>query len=177
MDPLQHTLVGGGPLWYGEANSVKQAYLAVRQRENAPAQHKLLRIDDGTSLFQQFTAVVVLDEQMRQDYDIPGAKELHTLLQSIRHNEMTKEFFEQLNSRTINDKLQDIPNRVFDLVNPAFIVPRHTLIDIINREIVSFKAKLFSKRLVLFYADITTQDNDNVGHEFNLARKRPKKGK
>ena len=35
MDRLQHTLVGGGPLWYGEANSVQQAYLAVRRRENA----------------------------------------------------------------------------------------------------------------------------------------------
>jgi hypothetical protein len=52
MDPFQHTPVGGGPLWYGEANSVQQAYLAVRQRENAPAQHKLLGIAAGTSLFQ-----------------------------------------------------------------------------------------------------------------------------
>ena len=33
MDPLQHTPVSGGPLWYVEANSVQQAYLAVRQRE------------------------------------------------------------------------------------------------------------------------------------------------
>ena len=77
MDPLQHTPVGGGPLWYGEANSVQQAYLAVRQRENAPAQHKLLGIGARTSLFQQFTTVVVLDEQMRHDDDIPGTKELH----------------------------------------------------------------------------------------------------
>jgi len=52
-----------------------------------------------------------------------------------------------------------------------------------NREIVDFKAKLLNiKRLVLFYVDITTQDNDNVGHELpsqilNLGRKRPKKGK
>ncbi len=70
-----------------------------------------------------------------------------------------------MNLRAINSKLQDIPNYVFDLVNPAFILPRHTLIDIINREIVPLKAKLLNKRLVLFYADITTQDNDNVGHE------------
>ena len=54
---------------------------------------------------------------------------------------MTKEFFEQLNLRAINNKLQDIPNHVFDLVNLALIVSRHTLIDIINREIVPFKAK------------------------------------
>ena len=85
-----------------------------------------------------------------------------------------------MNSRAINNKLQDIPNHVFFLVNPAFVVPRHTLIDIINIEIVPFKAKLLNKRLVLFYVDITTQDNDNVGHELpsqklNLARKRPKK--
>ena len=52
MDQLQHTHVGGGPLLYGEANSVQQAYLAVRQRENAPAQHKLLEIAARTSLFQ-----------------------------------------------------------------------------------------------------------------------------
>ena len=57
------------------------------------------------------------------------------------------------------------PNNVFDLDNPTFIVPRHTLIDIINNEIVSFKAKLLNKRIVLFYANITTQDNDNIGHE------------
>ena len=93
---------------------------------------------------------------------------------------MTKEIFEQLNLRAINNKLQDIPNHVFDLANPSFIVPRHTLIDIINREIVPFKVKLLNKRLVLFYIDITTQNNDNVGHELpyqilNSARKRPKK--
>jgi hypothetical protein len=95
---------------------------------------------------------------------------------------MTKFIFLQLNSRAVNNSLQDIPNRVLDLVNPTFIVPRHNLIDIINREIVPFKAKLLNKQLVLFYADITTQDNDNVGHELpsqisNLARKRPQKGK
>ena len=78
---------------------------------------------------------------------------------------MTKEIFEQLNLRAINNKLQDIPNHVFDLVNQAFIVPRHTLIDIINRECVPFKAKLLNTRLYLLYADITTQDHDNVGHE------------
>ena len=79
---------------------------------------------------------------MIQDDDIPGAKELHTLLQSIRQYGMTKEIFEHLNSRAINNKLQDIPNHAFDLVNPAFIVPRRTLIDIINRDIVPFKANV-----------------------------------
>jgi hypothetical protein len=83
MDPLQHTPVGGGPLWYWEANSVQQAYLAVRQRENALAQHKLLGMVVGTSLFQQFTTVVVLDEQMIQDDEIPSAKELHILLGAV----------------------------------------------------------------------------------------------
>jgi hypothetical protein len=118
---------------------------------------------------------------MRQDDDIPGAKELHALLQSIRQYGMTKEICEQLNSRVINNKLQDIPNHGFDLINLAFIVPRHVLIDNINREIVPFKAKLLNTRLVFFYADIITQDNDNVGHELpsliiNLAQKRPPKG-
>jgi hypothetical protein len=58
-------------------------------------------------LFQQFTTIVVLDEQMRQDDDILGAKELHTLLKFIRQCGMTKELFEQLNSRAINNKLQN----------------------------------------------------------------------
>jgi len=83
MDPLQHTSVGGAPLWYGEANSVQKAYLAVRQRVNAPAQNKLLKIVAGIALFQKCTTIVVLDEQMRQDDDIPRAKELHKLLQYI----------------------------------------------------------------------------------------------
>ncbi len=30
MDPIQHTPVGGGPLWYGKSNSEQQAYLVVR---------------------------------------------------------------------------------------------------------------------------------------------------
>jgi hypothetical protein len=118
---------------------------------------------------------------MRQYDNIPGAKELHPLLQSIKQCGMTYEIiFEHLNSRAIHIKLQDITNHVFDLVNPTFIIPRHTLIDIIVREIAPFKAILLNTRLVLFYADITTQDNDNVGHELpsqilNLARNRPKK--
>ena len=77
---------------------------------------------------------------MRQDDDILGAKELHKLLQSIRKYGMTKDNFEHLNLEAINNKLQDIPNHVFDLVNPSLVVPRHTLIYIINREIVLFKA-------------------------------------
>jgi len=114
---------------------------------------------------------------MRQDDDIPGAKYLHTLLQSIRQHGITEANFEQLNSREINNKLHDISNHVFDLVNPVFIVPGHVVIDIINREVVSFKANFINKRLVSFYANITIQDNDNVGHELpvqilNLARKR-----
>jgi hypothetical protein len=53
---------------------------------------------------------------MRQDDDTLGAKELHTLLQSIRQYGMTKGIFEQLNSRAINNKLQDIPNHVLILL-------------------------------------------------------------
>ena len=79
MNPLHHTPVGGGPLWYGEAKSVQQVYLAFRQRDNAPAQNKLFGIAASTSLSKKFTIGVVLDEQMRQDDDIPRAKELHTL--------------------------------------------------------------------------------------------------
>jgi hypothetical protein len=70
--------VGGGTLWYGKTDSVQQAYLVVRERENAPAQHTLLGIVAGTTLFQKFITVIALDE-MRQDDDILiGAKENYT---------------------------------------------------------------------------------------------------
>ena len=64
---------------------------------------------------------------------------------------------------------------IFFLVNPAFIVPRHSLIDIINKKVVPFKAKQLNKRLISFFADITMQDNNNVGHSLpsqilNLAK-------
>ena len=119
---------------------------------------------------------------MRQDDDVLGAKELHALLQSIRQHVISQATFGPLNSRAINNKLHDIHNHVFYLVNPIFIIPRHTLNDIVNREVVPFKTIFFNKRLVTFDVDITTQENDNVGHELlsqisNLARKRPKKGK
>jgi len=50
---------------------------------------------------------------MRHDDNILGAKELHTLLQFIRQYGMTKEMFEQVNSRAINNKIQNIPHYVF----------------------------------------------------------------
>ena len=83
---------------------------------------------------------VAVDEQTRQDNDTLGATRLHTLLQSIRQHGMPEAIFEQHNSRAINNRLDDIPNDVFDLATPVFIVPRHSFIDIIiNREIVPFK--------------------------------------
>ena len=103
---------------------------------------------------------------MRQDDDIPRARELHNLLQSIRKHGLTELIFKQVNSRAIDKKLRNIPSHVFYLVIPSFIVPRHTSIDIINKEDVRFNiAKRLNKRLVSFYADRTTQDNDNVGRE------------
>ena len=72
--------MGDGPLWYGEANSIQQSYLAARQRDNAPGHNKLLRIVAGTTLFQKFTTFVILDGQMRQYDYISRAKEFHTLL-------------------------------------------------------------------------------------------------
>ncbi len=99
---------------------------------------------------------------MRQDDDIPGAKELHT---SLRQHGIIETIFEQLNSRAINNKLYDISNHVFDLVNPVFNVLRHMLIDNVNREVVPFKENFLNKRLVLIYTCITTHDNDNAGHE------------
>jgi hypothetical protein len=40
---------------------------------------------------------------MRQDDDILGAKELHTILKYIRRHAIAEAFFEQLNSRAINN--------------------------------------------------------------------------
>ncbi len=40
-------------------------------------------------MLQQFTTVIAIHEQMRQDGDIPRAKELHTLLQYIRQHGRT----------------------------------------------------------------------------------------
>ena len=71
--------MGGGPLWCGdEANLVQQAFLAVRQRNNAPAHNKLFRCAARTTLFPQFTTIVVLNEHMTNDDYIPWAKELHS---------------------------------------------------------------------------------------------------
>ncbi len=50
-------------------------------------------IDADTSLAQPFTTVVDLAEHIRQDDDNLGAKELHTLLQSIRQHGMAEAFF------------------------------------------------------------------------------------
>ncbi len=49
---------------------------------------------------------------MRQDDDILGAKELHTLLRSIRKHGIAEANFEMVYSRAINSKLHDIPNHV-----------------------------------------------------------------
>ena len=62
------------------ANSVQQAYLEGRQRDNAPVQNKLLGIATGTTLFQQFTRVIALDEQMRHDDEIHRENEFKKLL-------------------------------------------------------------------------------------------------
>jgi hypothetical protein len=80
---------------------------------------------------------------MRQDNEIYRAKEFRTLLQSIRQRGITEAIFEHLNSITINNKLRYIPNHILDLGNPVFNVPRHTLIDFVNREIAPFKANFF----------------------------------
>ena len=77
--------------------------------------------------------------------------------------------FDQLNSKVINNKRRDILNHGFYLIYPVFIVTRHTLIDITNKENVPFRAKHLSKRSIYsFYARITTHDNDNVGHELHV---------
>ncbi len=64
---------------------------------------------------------------MRQDDNILGAKELHTSLQSIRQYGMTKEIVEQLNSRAINKKQQDIPNRDFFILLTQHLLFRDNL--------------------------------------------------
>ena len=180
MDHLQHTAVTGGAMWYGMASSVAQAYSAHHRDKNSPSVAELPRIAAGTQLFEQFDVVVILNEQMRQDSKIPGSKKLHDVLAEIRtNNGVTASVLEQFNSRAIG--MPGMPKSIADLDNPCFVVPRHSLIDIINREMIPALAAKAQTRLIRFYADIVAQDNEDMDYVLppsilDLARKRPRTG-
>ena len=90
---------------------------------------------------------------------------MHDLLSSIRRECcISASVIEQLNNRAIG--APNMPQKVTDLKEPIFIVPRHTLINIINEELLPVKAKRAGKRLVKFYADIKGVDSD--GREYSL---------
>ena len=118
---------------------------------------------------------------MRQSTDLPGATELHNLLTSIRQEFcIPAHVLEALNERAIG--ATNMPKSVADLKNPAFIVPRHTLINIINEQLIPEMAKQAGKRLIKFYADIS--GIDSAGNEYILplsllqaARERPRTAK
>jgi hypothetical protein len=63
MEPLQHTPVSVGPIWYGEANSVQQAYFVVRQRDNAPAQNKPLCVAAAHRWFNNLQQLLFLTHE------------------------------------------------------------------------------------------------------------------
>ena len=180
LDHLQHTAVTGGALWYGMSSSIAQAWSAHHRDKNTPSAMELPRVAAGTQLFRQFDKVVILDEQMRQNSNIPGATKLHDVLSEIRSNNgVTKSVLEQFNSRAIG--MPGMPQSLADLDNPCFVVPRHSLIDIINREMIPALAAKAQTRLIRFYAEIVTLDNEDMDYDLpptilDLARKRPRTG-
>ena len=134
FDHLQHTPVKNGSLWYGQASSVAQAWAATSHSSTAPSQDRLENIAAGTAIIQQFHEVIFLDEQIRQDKNLPGAPELHQHLTDIRRNmQVTENVFDVMNARAIG--MPGMPRTISEVEKPIFIVPRHSLIDIINKEV------------------------------------------
>ena len=85
-----------------------------------------------------------------------------------------------MNSRAIG--MPGMPKTISEVKQPIFIVPRHSLIDIINKQVVPARAAESKKRLIRFYAEIVARDNDDEDHRLpkallDLARQRPKLGK
>ena len=181
FDHLQHTPVKNGSLWYGQASSVAQAWAATSHSNDAPAQDRLENIAAGTAIIQQFHEVIFLDEQIRQDKNVEGAHELHQHLTDIRKNmRVTEKVLDAMNSRAIG--MPGMPKTISEVKQPIFIVPRHSLIDIINKQVVPARAAESKKRLIRFYAEIVARDNDDEDHRLpkallDLARQRPKLGK
>ena len=181
FDHLQHTPVKSGSLWYGQASSVAQAWAATIHSKESPTQDRLVNIAAGTAIIRQFHEVIFLDEQIRQDRNLPGAQELHQHLTDIRRNmKVTDNVFDAMNARAIG--MPGMPKTISEIEMPIFIVPRHSLIDIINKEVVPARAAEKNKRLIRFYADIVARDNDDEDHRLpkpllDLARQRPKLGK
>ena len=119
---------------------------------------------------------------MRQSKDIPGADELHGTLKMIRDNfGINEEILEALNSRVIGNGKPGVPASLADLKDPVIIVPRHTIVNVINEHMVPRMAANAGKRLIKFYSKVT--GIDSFGAEYDLpesllktARERPHKG-
>ena len=204
-DPFQQTPVEGDPLWFGQASSPAQA--AITHMYGSGKTRKIPAVLAGVTIFRQFKTVslphlagparppvtsltrphaaivqvITLDEQMRQSADLAGADELHDLLTEIRNsNESIKpQVLEQLNRRAIGAQGQ--PKTLAELAHPMIIVQRHTLINIINKEMIPTRAKDANQRVIKFYPDI--KGVDSTGGEYTLpegllraARDRPREG-
>ena len=106
---------------------------------------------------------------------------MHNSLTEIRDNlGITERVLEQMNDRAIG--MPNMPKTVSEIKNPIFIVPRHSLIDIINKEVVPARAAQKKARLIRFYADMVARANDDEDHYLprnllEIARNRPKLGK
>ena len=151
FDHMQHTPVKNGSLWYGQASSVAQAWAATSHSSTAPSQDRLENIAAGTAIIHQFHEVIFLDEQIRQDKNLPGAQELHQHLTDIirRNMKVTEDVFDVMNARAIG--MPGMPKTISEIEMPIFIVPRHSLIDIINKEVVPARAAEKQARLIRFY--------------------------
>ena len=125
--------------------------------------------------------VIKLTDQMRQSKDVPGATELHDLLTEIRDSSdgIKPETLEKLNARAIG--APGMPKTLANLDHPIIIAQRHTVINIINKEMIPARAKEAGKRLIKFYPEIKGVDSN--GGEYPLpegllkaARDRPRLG-
>lgn len=125
--------------------------------------------------------MITLDEQMRQSKETEGAGELHGMLKKVRENfGLTKEIIEDLNDRAIGNGKPGVPASLADLKDPVIIVPRHTIINVINEHMVPRMAADENKRLIKFYSKITGVDSTGSEYELpdqllKLARERPRK--
>lgn len=119
---------------------------------------------------------------MRQSKDTAGADELHHMLKMVRDNfGLTRQILEELNDRAIGNGKQGIPTSLADLKDPVIIVPRHTIINVINEHMVPRMAATAGKRLLKFYSKITGIDCFGAEYDLpdellKLARERPRKG-
>ena len=87
---------------------------------------------------------------MRQSDETEGADELHLMLKKIRDDfGLNEQTLEELNARAIGNGKTGVPISLADMKDPVIIVPRHTIINVINEHMVPRMAADAGKRLLL----------------------------